>query len=165
MVEHAAKLCSLQNILYSEDSSPSDHPACHPAPPASPPCLPSQAVLPTSSATTASLALRRASAVLVLLQRLCVWGASQRAIPSNILHTQSNILRTSCKILCTPSKILCTPSNILHKSYLRRSEHPICMALAPGCSELWSWTPPPCHSVKTRRCEDKEGYIECFGGM
>ena len=43
---------------------------------------------------TASRALRRASAVLVLLQRLCVCGASQRATPSKILHTPSNILRT-----------------------------------------------------------------------
>ena len=68
-------------------------------------------------------ALRRVSAVLVRLQRLCVGGASQRAAPSNILHTQSdmlctpsNILRTPSKILLTPSNILSTPSNIQRKS-------------------------------------------------
>ena len=100
--------------------APARHPARHPTWPSIPPCtpppgppgpatphagLPSQTALPASSATTALQALRRAGAVLVLLQRLCVWGASQRATPSNILHTPSNIL-------CTPwpSNILRTPS-------------------------------------------------------
>ena len=108
------------------------HQALLPTLPTTPPGPPShiarptcQPALPASTATTVSQALQRASAVLVLLQRLCVWGASQRATPSNILHTQSNILCTPSKILCTPSKILCAPSNILctlsdilHKSYL-----------------------------------------------
>ena len=90
------------------------HQALLPTLPTTPPGPPShiarptcQPALPASSATTVSQALQRASAVLVLLQRLCVWGASQRATPSNILHTQSNIL-------CTPSKFLCTPSEIPH---------------------------------------------------
>ena len=111
--------------------------------------------MPASSATTVSQALQRASAVLVLLQRLCVWGASQRATPSNILHTQSNILCTPSKILCTPSKILCAPSNILctlsdilHKSYLWFSEHPIGTALAPRHGELWSWISLPCDNLR-----------------
>ena len=79
---------------------PSPDPAPHPtqAPPP-PPCLPprlaglpSQTALPASSATTASRALRCTSAVLVLLQRLCVWGASQHATPSNILHSGTHHL-------------------------------------------------------------------------
>ena len=82
-------------------------PARHPTQPATtrpatPPCLPA---FPDSLASgmTASRALRRASAVLILLQWLCVWGASQRATPSNILHIPSNIL-------CIPSKKICIPS-------------------------------------------------------
>ena len=116
---------------------PPPYPSCNPTLPATPPCppphpasLPSLAVLPASVATTASRALQRASAVLVLMQLLCVWGASQRATPSNILYTPSYILCTPSKIVHTPSKSLCTPSkilrtrgrrtpsNILHKSYL-----------------------------------------------
>ena len=108
---------------------PPPHQACHhtlpttaPCPPPHPACLPSLAVLTASSATTASLALLRACAVLVLLQRLCWCGASQRATPSNILRTPSKVLctrhSTPSKILHTSSKILCIPSNILLKSYL-----------------------------------------------
>ena len=108
------------------------HPARHPTRPATHPAgLPSLTALPASSATTASLALWRANAVLVLLQRLCEWGASQRETPSNILHNPSNILSTPSKILRTPSKILCTPPNILRKSFLWCCGHPICTALAP----------------------------------
>ena len=99
---------------------PPTHPARHPTWPSIPPCtpppgppgpatphagLPSQTALPASSATTALQALRRAGAVLVLLQRLCVWGASQRATPSNILLTPSNILHTPSKVLPALSKI------------------------------------------------------------
>ena len=72
--------------------------------------------------------MRDTSAVLVLLQRLNVWGASRSATPSkilhilfnilhilsNILHTLSNILHNSSNILHTLSNILRTPSNILH---------------------------------------------------
>ena len=112
--------------------------------PATPPCLPAfPDSLARSSATTASRASQRASAVLVLLQRLCVWGASQRATPSKILRTPSNILRT--------------PSNIIRKSYLWCRGHPIGTALAAGRGELWRRTPLP--------CEVLEGYIKYFGGL
>ena len=50
----------------------STRPATQPGPSPLPAGLPSRAVLPASSATTASLAMRRSCAVLVLLQRLCV---------------------------------------------------------------------------------------------
>ena len=69
------------------------HPAHHPTWPTA---------LPASSATY--LALWRASTVLGLLQRLCVWGASKLPNPSNILHTPwspSNILRTPCTKPCS----------------------------------------------------------------
>ena len=87
-------------------------PACHSVLPG-PACLPSLHPCPSSSGTTASRMMQSscAGAVMVLLQRLSVWGASQNTTPSqaNILHTPSNILR----ILCTPSNILCTLSNTL----------------------------------------------------
>ena len=67
-------------------------PTTPPSPPPHSACLPSLTALLSCSATTASRALRRASAVLIHLQRLNVWGASQSATPSNILHTPSNIL-------------------------------------------------------------------------
>ena len=52
-------------------------PATPPGPPPHPACLPSRAVFPASSATTASQALRRACAVLVLLQKaVCAWCKS-----------------------------------------------------------------------------------------
>ena len=90
-------------------SDPAHHPTlpdtlpCPPQHPASqwqPPHhvgLPSQTALPASSATTASGALRRASAILVLLQRLCVGSASQCETLSNILHTPSNFLHNPSK--------------------------------------------------------------------
>ena len=100
-------------------------------------------------ATNASLAMLCASAVLSLLQRLCVCGASPCATPSNVLPTPSNILPTPSYILCTPSKILCTPSNILcapsnilGKSYLWCCERLIGTALASLRGELWSLNPP-----------------------
>ena len=117
---HARTFLLRRSIPLRSPGPPPDQ-ARHPTRPATPPCPPphpaglhSRAVLPASSATTASLALRRACAVLALLQRLCVCGASKRATPSNILHTPSNILRTPSDILRTPSKILHTPSKILH---------------------------------------------------
>ena len=68
----------LRSIPLRPPGPPPD-PTPHPTPPFTPPCqpphpagLPSQTALPASSATTASRALQRASAVLVLLQRLCV---------------------------------------------------------------------------------------------
>ena len=107
---NSMKLSSLQNILYSEDPSP---PTTLPAiPPGQPPHPAPDPALPAASSTgtTASRALRRASSLLVLLQRR---GASQCATPSNILHTPSKILHTPSKILHTPSKNLRTLSKIL----------------------------------------------------
>ena len=121
----------MQKILYSEDTFRSDHlthrptlpatqPARHPTLPASRPCLPPlplaarhpalpaySSACPSSSGTTTWQTLQRASAVLVLLQRLYVWCASQSANPSNILLT-------SPIILCTSSKILHTLCNVPH---------------------------------------------------
>ena len=62
---------------------PPPHLASHPSLQA---CLPRQPCPPLewpSSAATASRSLLRDSAVLCLLQRLCVSGASQRATPSS----------------------------------------------------------------------------------
>ena len=91
--EHSLLWCSLQNILYSEDASPSDHP----------------------------VGCRSPSDTLWGVQVTKQCGAGQPATPSNILHTPSNILQTHPNILCTLSNILrtqsniiCTLSNILH---------------------------------------------------
>ena len=58
--------------------------------------------------------MRDTSAVLVLLQRLNVWGASRSATPSKILHILFNILHILSNILHTLSNILHNRSNILH---------------------------------------------------
>ena len=87
---------------------PSPHPASHPTLQA---CLPRQPCQPRQRR-------RRRERCNALVQSLsfcngCVWGASQRATPSNFLHTPSNILCTPFNILCNPSKILHIPTNIL----------------------------------------------------
>ena len=158
-------LACLPSLPCSQPPYQASHPTLPATPPCLPPnpaclsCLPSQTALPASSATTALQALRRASAVLVLLQQLCVCGASQRATPSNILHTPSNILCTPSKILHTPSKILCTPSNM---------PPPILYVnLTCGAADTPSAWPLPPSLVNCGLeppCEDLEGYIEYLGG-
>ena len=96
---------------------PARHPARHPTLPATtrsatPPCLaafPDSLALLVSHDCVASVATPQCRP-----RPLCVWGASKRDTPSNILHTPSNILRTPSNILRSPSNILRTPSNILH---------------------------------------------------
>ena len=100
---------------------PPSHPASHLTWPTTPPGPPPPTLLAFSGRdTTASLSLPRAGAILVILQRLYVWGAGQPATlsnilhaPSNILHTVSNILSNLSNILRTPSNNLRTPSNII----------------------------------------------------
>ena len=113
---------SAPSLPANQPCPPSD-PALHPTGPATLPCQPSYPAAPqpcqppvpasnpalsscpSSSGTTALQTLQGTGAVHVLLHRLCMWGASQSATPSNILHTPSNI---------TPQKILYTPFKILH---------------------------------------------------
>ena len=99
---------TLPSILQGQPPYPASHPTLPPTQPCQPPVLASNPALPSclsSSGTVALQTLQGTGAVLVLLHRLCVWGASQIATPSNILHTPPNI---------TPPKILHTPSKILH---------------------------------------------------
>ena len=153
---NATYLCSLQKNLCSKDPFRSNHPARHPtrpatrpgsppdparhstlpatrpgqpphpAQPACSPCLPSLPACPFSSGMTASQTLQSASAVLVLLRRLYVRGASQSATPSNILHTPSTITHTHLSYIAHP--ISYSPHLILPLQY---SMYPIKYSFLP----------------------------------
>ena len=151
--------------LTRSPNGPPSHPARHPTLPATPPgppppcasqhaaCLPSQISLPASSARTASRALRRASAVLILLQRVCgvQVNVQSRPIfytPHLIFYVPHLKFYTHPPKFFVPHLIFYYPSNIIRESYLRCSGHPIGMALADGRRELWSRTPLPCEVLE-----------------
>ena len=125
-------------------------------------------VTPPRGFTTASLALRRSCAVLVLLQRLCGCGASQHATPP-IFYTPHLIFYVPhLKFYLLPPKFYIPPP----KFYIPPPIFYINLTVVP----VMQWTPyrhGPCPNVTWREelcswtplpCEDKEGYIECLGG-
>ena len=84
--------------------APPPGPPPHQGQPPHPACLPSQTALPSSSATTVSRALQRASAVLVLLQRLCVW-VQVNVLPPPIFYTHHLIFYIPPPKFCLPHLI------------------------------------------------------------
>ena len=105
-------------LPYNQPGQPPDQASHQTLPPACLPCLPA---CPTSLGTAASRTLRFAIAVLVLLQRLYVWHASQMATASNITPHRISYLPPPPpifyipppQILCTlSSNILCSPSKL-----------------------------------------------------
>ena len=112
-------------------------PATSPGLPLNPAGLPSLKALPASSATTVSLALRRASAVLVLLQG-CMCGVQVNVQPTPIFYTTHLIFYVQQPHL----KFYVPPPKFYIPHLISYVPHPIFYVnLTVACDAVDTWLP------------------------